>query len=313
MKTILLKITVLLIFCGIAAGLSFGQTNTFKLGFTGAYPDGNPIAYDFQKELNWNLYDELSMNIWQGWSIEGYDRHREVFERLTSHNFNAYFFPDTMILKGAYGRISVYEAESDYTDRFRYDYHHSKGTPIDDNWMGEIQHVQYYDASTPYDPPTPVLTGLYENGEQVFSGMGIPVTGQNLSWYVKPRMRIDRDVALYGPELLVARIVVTAYDGTFVDSLTITTQDFRQGDIFTYDGNYLENYYFRNMVVYADDLHRGAPPWWEGFANCHVDYQILWYGEVDLWIDYVKVMDNVANEYYGADSLIIRNYLKRLQ
>ncbi len=144
------------------------------------------------------------MNIWQGWSIEGYDRHREVFERLTDHNFNAYFFPDTMILKGAYGRISVYEAESDYTDRFRYDNHHSKGTPIDDNWMGELQHVQYYDASTPYDPRrTPVLTDLYENGEQVFTGMGIPVTGQNLSWYVKPRMRItdNRCLGADAPEM----------------------------------------------------------------------------------------------------------------
>ncbi len=74
----------------------------------------------------------------------------------------------------------------------------------------------------------------------------------------------------------------------------------------------MEEFLDVQLQVQADSLHRGAPPWWEGL-NCHVDYQILWYGEVDLWIDYVKVMDNVAHDYYGADSTIIRNYLKRLK
>jgi hypothetical protein len=62
-------------------------------------------------------------------------------------------------------------------------------------------------------------------------------------------------------------------------------------------------------------MHRGAPddPNNGGLENSQVDYQIYWYGQVDLWIDYVKVMDNKANVYYGPDSTIVRNYLKRHQ
>ncbi len=78
----------------------------------------------------------------------------------------------------------------------------------------ETQHVQFYDASTPYNPPTPVLTGLYENGEQVFSGMGIPTTGSNLQWYIKPRMRIKSEDALNLMNVRdVCKIIVKAYNG----------------------------------------------------------------------------------------------------
>jgi hypothetical protein len=145
--------------------------------------------------------------------------------------------------------------------------------------------------------------------------MGIPVTGQNLSWYIKPRMRITTTDAFSDPPKNVCKIIVKAYNGDIIREEIINTARFRHDNGNTYNGRYLEELWQLSLDIPADDLHRGAP-WWSGgggLANCQVDYQILWYGEVDLWIDYVKVMDNVANEYYGADSLIIRNYLKRLQ
>ncbi|MBK6771011.1 MAG: hypothetical protein IPG78_02475 [Ignavibacteria bacterium] len=43
--------------------------------------------------------------------------------------------------------------------------------------------------------------------------------------------------------------------------------------------------------------------------SCHVDYQIYWFQEVSVWIDYVKIMDEPAEKLFGKDQKM-RNAIK---
>jgi hypothetical protein len=63
MKTII-RITLLV----LLLGANFYAQNTFKLGFTGAYP--NEYAFDMNSNVNWSWYNDLKLNMWQGWWIK---------------------------------------------------------------------------------------------------------------------------------------------------------------------------------------------------------------------------------------------------
>lgn len=299
----------LLIFCLNVT--IFSQTNEIKLGFTGSYPIrwyDNGITFNHTINFNWQWYKELNMNLWSGWAIEGTDN--RVKDSMTVNSIRGWFQPDTMIYRAAYGRISIYEAEV-ISNRFTYGNHHNSGSNYTDNTWGNGVLVRYYDAIPSQTSYTAVLTELSENCEQVFTGLGIPVTGADLRWYIKPRMRITTTDA-FGTVKDVAKIVVKAYNGDVIKEEIITTEDFRYDNSTTYDGRYLEDYFLHNVIVLADSLTRGANydnPHEPDLVSSLVDYQIYWYGNVDLWIDYVKVMDNNAHDFLGPNPLI-RNAIK---
>ena len=304
---------------------TYSQTNQFTIGFSGTYPiNWNTPTYDYSlAHTDWSWYSGLNMNLWAGWNIDG--RHTAAITELDNNNLNAYFQPDTMIYHAALGRISQFEAEDDFTGRHKYTNHHSKGNPTEDIWNGETQRVQFYDANgTTYDPPTPVLSAIDETCEQVLSGIPSQfVTNSqdpNLRWFIKPRMRIKTDDA-FSATLPVVKIIIKAFDGSTIKEVTLTTQNFRYTDVFTYDGRYLEEYILSapqgNLTVTGDELRTGAPA--EGFplnypeaSESGVDYEIQWYGQVDVWIDYVKVMDNTAHDLFNPNDSRIRNYLDNL-
>ena len=308
------KIIILLL---IAVSIQFvqSQQKELYLGFTGMphtlgrLYNGNSYYYYWE---HWGWFQELGLNTWQGWNAGSNQWHLVYLDSSNYYGLKGYYQPDTLIYT-ANGKISIHEAEETATGggdvgRFRYNNHHNKGIPIDDNWQGQVQRVQYYEAlpTGPYDP-VPVLTEVNENAENSYSGVCVdPVKdyfGKPNNYYIKPRIRIDRDVAL-GLIKEVVKIVILAYDGEFLDSITIYTNDFRHDNQNTYDGRYLEDYFFRNMVVEGTNLNRGRDHWyleWNNLEECHVDYQLYWYGGVSVWIDYVKVMDEAANKLFGPD------------
>jgi hypothetical protein len=57
----------------------FSQSNTFKLGITGAYP--NAYGYTVNSGINWSYYIDLNMNTWSGWWINSINN-----EQLTNNN-----------------------------------------------------------------------------------------------------------------------------------------------------------------------------------------------------------------------------------
>jgi hypothetical protein len=78
--------TLLLAFLLISS-LLYSQTNTFKLGFTGAYPnywDSNTYKVD------WSHYGDLNFNTWQGWWVG--DTAAFVFDKLDYNNLTGWCF-----------------------------------------------------------------------------------------------------------------------------------------------------------------------------------------------------------------------------
>ncbi|MBK6504853.1 MAG: hypothetical protein IPG02_04105 [Ignavibacteria bacterium] len=124
-------------------------------------------------------------------------------------------------------------------------------------------------------------------------------------------MRISTSDA-FGEEKPVIKLIAIAFNGSPIDSITLTTKDFRYGYSSTYDGRYLEDYFISNLIVKGDALNDGRVGGfleWHNIDLCHVDYQIHWFQEVSVWIDYVKIMDEPAEKLFGKDQKL-RNTIK---
>lgn len=292
---------------------SLYSQDSFKLGFTGSYPQ----YYDLNTyQVNWDNYRDLNMNTWQGWWVS--DTAEFVFNKLSDNSLKGWFQPDTLRWAG-YGRVQVIKA-ANTTGKFQYQGRWC-GTPLPDNTQfGYGQTVMYYDKNSNCPNQNPggmILFDIDENGMQSFSGIldpkyqaqfpgdGSTGNGYINTYYVKPRMRIDPIVAL-GPQRDVAKIIVKKFNGDIAADFIITTAEFRHDNPSTYDGRYLEEYWDLPISIPADILNEGRPGLnpYQYLDSCHVDYQVYWYGTVNVWIDYVKIMDEAAYRLFNDDPLV---------
>jgi hypothetical protein len=314
-------LTALLLAFFLFTSFLFSQ-NTFRLGFTGAYPD----KYNFVSN-DWGWYGELKMNTWSGWWV-GDAEANTVMNSLGTNNLYGLFQPDSLRWAG-YGRVVILQAE-DISDRFSYYNHHGLGSNFQDNTQfGDGQYVRRYIAN-PSGPYTGfmVLDSAKENGIQSVNNFGcdpkIQVTfpgdgspggnGYVNTYYIKPKIRIDSTYADSNKNVL--RIIVKAFNGDTVLNRILTTSDFLDNSN-NYNGRYIEDFPARNLFVRGDSLNRGRPErrFDQGvLPGCQVDYQIYWYGEVSVWIDYVKVMDEAAKRLlYDEDiQLALQRKMERL-
>ncbi|MBK6506013.1 MAG: hypothetical protein IPG02_10150 [Ignavibacteria bacterium] len=63
----------------------------------------------------------------------------------------------------------------------------------------------------------------------------------------------------------------------------------------------MEDYVGINFNVAGDLLNEGRVGGfleWHNIDLCQVDYQIFWFQEVSVWIDYVKIMDEPAKQLF---------------
>jgi len=294
----------------------FSQSNTFRLGFTGSLPAGGQV-WTATSATDWGWYNELSINTWQGFEVG--DQQKVVLDKLDNYNLSGMFNPDT-VMWAAFGRITIHQAEIGISDRFHYNGYWCGTNYTDNTQFGSGQLVRYFDKNALCNEQNSsglVLWNVNENGEQSFSGLGhdpkydygyfdtLGTYYRNLNtWYVKPRMRISVADAFSDPPKNVCKIIIKAYNGDPIGEFIITTNDFRHTNSTTYDGRYLEDYLINNAIVTADDLNEGREDDWHDFhkllnGDCKVDYQIYWYGEVSFWIDYVKVMNRPAHDFFG--------------
>lgn len=347
MKTILKKIpaitviTVLLIISVtvILTNHTLSQTpNVFKLGFTGAYPH----TYDYTKTSgqNWSWYkDDFKMNMWQGWWVgEEWHTNATAFtlDKLAEENINmdGLFQPDTIRWAG-YGRQVILEAEDLPNERFSYSYHFCGFNFPDQSQFGEGQQVRHYTLPPCGTSGTPV-TVLSEAKENTIQSLcsfpydpmyqvDFPYNAYEPDkftkrwlnyYYIKPRMRILASDATLDPPVNVCKIIIKAYNGSLAEEFIITTHEFRYSTTTPYDGRYLEDFWEMPIRVDGNTINVGRPEnaYWvnqQTLANCHVDYEIQWYGEVELWIDYVKVQDEAAYRLLNPDpAKNLDNFLK---
>jgi len=319
------SIFLFVVFAIFVQALSNAQTKEFTIAYSGTYPNWNPET----NPTNWSWYNELNVNLWQGWGIGEAAYHGFILDSLYSHNISGYFQPDTM-MQFALGKVIVHQAESNTADSFRY-MHHSLGKDTTETFQGETVTSRYFDVGTiPVNErgiPEAVLTGVKENAVHSFSGLVLDPKKQwrweangyqkDNRWYIKPRMRIDSADA-FGTAKNVIKIVVRSFDGEIVYEKNISTDRFigQNG----YYGRFLEDFFTDGISVPATStgtgINRGFPPGldhrdkYEYFDSCKVDFEIHWYKDVSVWIDYIKIMDEPAYLLHNQNS-DVRNALKR--
>jgi len=147
-------------------------------------------------------------------------------------------------------------------------------------------------------------------------------------WYVKPKIRIPASIPANFPDLEICRIEVNMNNGTtrktVIDSV-IKARHFRPVDApNSYDGSYLEEFYFdqteneipRSPKFTGDLVINPDLPTWSYCArgtlgptqpdhenSNHADIKIWWYDKCDMWLDYVKVENDIAHNLLNPNPL----------
>jgi len=130
--------------------------------------------------------------------------------------------------------------------------------------------------------------------------------GDNFRWYVKPRMRIDSAIANnpLNQDKKVVRVEIFNYDSIMLPPIDIKVENFLDINFQYYNGNYIEMYNFKGcpqiypLSVLGDELatdNIDTSAYYTPRNLSRVDYRIYWYGEVDVWLDYVKLDDEWAH------------------
>ena len=189
------------------------------------------------------------------------------------------------------------------------------GTDVTDSYAGPgNQHYVRYCQSVPNSPVGGmVVNKLKANTEQCRTN---PVTdhaeGQwqadnQYDWLIKPRIRIDSTVAHSPLNPVVCNIKVISEDGsTILKNVDIHAQDFLvDGPNHNqfYNGRYIEEYNFAGTDLKITHQAWGTDWMWGARGNRTTesgynltDIQVYWYGNCDMWIDYVRVDNDVADE-----------------
>jgi hypothetical protein len=223
----------------------------------------------------------------------------------------------------AYGQQSDYEAEmtNPASQHPGYGWSNRNGITYQETWQNE--YVEGIRTGDPDNIGVWLLMNLFENWEQVnVSGSGEiepwgynhtyylsdnKLTPQNdWKWYVLPRMRITTTDA-FGPSKPVVTIEVRNFINSIINTVVISTDNFRNpGNPNEYDGRYLEMFYPMGYItVLGDDLNDNNTPLSDGRSSnlsaSQVDYRIYWHGEVNVWIDRVRVEDEWAHFLFNPN------------
>lgn len=235
----------------------------------------------------------------------------------TTLNESSMLLSREKINRPAYGQRSTYQTEYGRAElvgnmrRPGYGYKHGGGSSYaEELWQGEYVSGRY--CRTGIHAPQYIVDSLYENLEQVNNVSDYHLYSDRKSmypdykWYVKPRMRIPQSFANDSNnwEKNVAIIEIINFSGNMIQAETLKVKSFLDENG-TYGGGYLEFYRFDgNPTIYplsikATDLTDGATAdasgRTENLFDSKVDYRVYWYGEVDVWLDYVRVEDEWAH------------------
>ncbi|MCX6164563.1 MAG: hypothetical protein NTU73_06825, partial [Ignavibacteriae bacterium] len=137
-----------------------------------------------------------------------------------------------------------------------------------------------------------VVKGLRANREQIYRNT-YNEAKDTTSWYVLPRIRINpADTAIVKN---VCRIEVTNFNDSIIKIIDLTTDNFKlQG--FSYNGQYIDSFYYLSSSQKITDgrlFNPDSKP--IESTNCGVDFRVWYYGEVEMWIDRIRVENDRAH------------------
>ena len=305
----------------------------YYIGAIGCSLYGLPGAmyYYDQSNNNWANFDELYFSFnhqyLPGNMNWNYEQSNPPMIGAFYDNINSYMVNLSNIFKwsnqklilerfrtnfAGFGQRSTYQAEEFYegtglkwiAEKPGYGYSiHETGTDFFDNTQSPPVRVRKCIAGTDVSNKY-IVHSLFENCEQVnntgtdlrFSDTK-PDLNPPYRWYIKPRIRINRADTIY-PNKEVVKIETYAYNGTLIGQpVPIIVSDFfdEKGH---YDGNYKEYFLFQNnpttypLSVSGTSLNLGNNG---NMYNSKVDYRVWWSGQVDVYLDYVRVDDEWAH------------------
>jgi hypothetical protein len=160
--------------------------------------------------------------------------------------------------------------------------------------------------------PGIVVSRLRTNAEQSHRGTGYDGYRWDTEheWYIKPRIRVDSSFAMNNPDSSICRLTVLGQDGVrILKDINLKGRNFLN-EFGRYDGKYLEE--FRNLspgdsLIIKGDWgdkwlfsSRGNKP--VDTDNNMSDIQLYWYGNCDMWVDYIRVDNDVAHNLLDTNT-----------
>lgn len=204
------------------------------------------------------------------------------------------------------GKSEKYESENDFRGS-------ETGTVIKDtSEFGNGGYVIHCDASV--DEPGYILKGVKKRTYE-YSIKNVWMNDTAHNWYIIPRIRIKQDLIhpfvyekfLNDAHLKVCRLEVVNTEGKVISETEYEVKHFcekYEGDecMIYYSGNYIEGYGYlfddvRGRKSYTVINGKDLNP--QGLSNKEkttLDYRIYWYGIADIWIDYIRVENDLAME-----------------
>jgi hypothetical protein len=297
--------------------------------------DVNYTYSDFFKFNTWHYYTGMTSSGFQfGWPgipsdtvLAHIDHYGTQVRNRIDANYNAGMLtlsdrPKIQYI--AFGQRSDYQCESEnfmeQEVRERYGFYTYNYSDVGANYIDSSQHgsgarVRYCspnnhstDGGQTFMQMEPgyVVRGLKTNREQINRSWDwhYSIDDGNHAWYVKPRIRVDSAYANNPANLNkeVCRIEVLNFDGDTIKTTNIRVANFIENN--EYSGEYIE-YFFdlhQDSLLEISDGKSFNPdekPLWD--TRCQVDFRVWWYGQCDMWIDYVRVENEIAEQLFRSN------------
>ncbi|HMQ80652.1 MAG TPA: hypothetical protein PKE39_16695 [Ignavibacteria bacterium] len=247
---------------------------------------------------------------------------RTAKEIMYQHNQSKFLYQRPKIEWLAFGQSSTYEAEPVLTTDplWFYSFNVSSGVPQNDNGRNVLF------CGQPAQGPGAryVLEKLKAITEQCRRIIGAPPLAANhwtgdseCEWLIKPMMRIPALYPVTNPETPVCKITVYKEDGLTVKKETIIKAKYFLNDSLQYDGSYKEefNFFGETDLTFTGDLGSA----WEYKARGNqtneqgynlADIKVFWYDNCEMWIDYVKVENDVADRLLKGNDVQYEQWIE---
>ena len=296
---------------------------------TGGFNDSFYVsALTCGTDVNYLQYAPLGFNLWtcyrskndsSGWVkyaphdtlLADAGSYQTDVKNLIDSNYNRHgmktLLDRTKITYLGYGARSdyhcVYDISDQYPDYWFYTYNlqpdriHTIDT-VDNSIYGNGEKVRFCKKTSSNGQDAGyVVKNLLCNREQLEMGSPSFIDDSVHQWIVKPRIRIDSNFAHLNRTTPVCRIEIVNRKGDTIKTVTLIGRNFLNDDGY-YNGKYLEQYYNLPADYLTISNGRAMNPDCVAAtdtAGCRADYRVYWFDNCDMWIDYIRVDNEVAN------------------